>query len=240
MNIKDLKYEDRPRERIIRLGARALSDVELLAILIGNGTKSHTVLDIASNILKLYSLPELKDLTYSKLSKLKGVKQAKACKLLACFELARRSAMKKRDLPSLENAEDIYNYVYHEIYLESNEIVLAILVDCKLKPIKIIIERSKSTHHVEIPTKEILKEALDTKAYGVILVHNHPSEEVEASLADITVTHQLQQIFMTLDILLLDHLVVSQSNYYSMHEHGLLLLEEEYSVIGEDYEKNTM
>ena len=240
MNIKDLKYEDRPRERIIKLGARALSDVELLAILIGNGTRNHTVLDIASHILKEYSLPELKDLTYSKLSKLKGVKQAKACKLLACFELARRSAMKKRDLPSLETAGDIYNYVYHEIYLESNEIVLAILVDCKLKPIKTIIERGKSSHHIEIPIKEILKEALDSKAYGVILVHNHPSEEIEASLVDITVTHQLQQIFMALDIILLDHLVVSQTNYYSMNEHGLLLLEEEYSVIGEDYEKNTM
>ncbi|MDE6655751.1 MAG: DNA repair protein RadC [Anaeroplasmataceae bacterium] len=240
MNVKDLTLQDRPRERIAKLGARALSDTELLAILIGSGTKEHTVLDIASSLLKMYSLSELKDLTYEKLLKVKGIKQAKACKLLACFEIARRGVAKVKDIPILETAEDIYNYVFHEIYLESSEIIIAILLDCKLKPLKTIIERGKSSHQVEMPIRSILQEALEMKAYAIVLVHNHPSGEVNASYADIESTHQLQQILMQLDILLLDHLVVSPTDYFSMNEHGLLSFNEEYSVLGDALEKSTL
>ncbi|MDE7105852.1 MAG: hypothetical protein K2O22_01645, partial [Anaeroplasmataceae bacterium] len=110
MNIKDLNHQDRPRERIIKHGPRALSDLELLAILLGSGTNKHTVLDIASSILKEYDLTSLKNLTYTKLTKLKGIKTAKACLLLACFELARRGVSKVQSKLCLETAEDIYNY----------------------------------------------------------------------------------------------------------------------------------
>ncbi|MDE6241964.1 MAG: DNA repair protein RadC [Anaeroplasmataceae bacterium] len=239
MNIKDLRKDDRPRERIAQFGAKALSDTELLAILIGSGTKEHTVLDIASTILKKYRLSELKDLTYSNLLKIKGIKKAKACQLLACFELARRGAKKEKNHPSLETAEDIYNYIYHEIYLESNEIIIAILLDCKLRPIKTLVERGNSSHEIEIPVRRIIQEALDAKAYGIVLVHNHPSGEVDASIADIEATQELNDILMSLNILLLDHLVVSSSEYFSMNEHGLLSLGMEYNLIGDTLEKNT-
>ncbi|MDE6660831.1 MAG: DNA repair protein RadC [Anaeroplasmataceae bacterium] len=238
MNMKDLKIEDRPRERIEKLGPKVLSDTELLAILIGSGTQDHTVFEIASSILKKYSLSELKDITFSNLLKIKGIKKAKACQLLACFELARRSAVKVKNTLCLETKEDIYHYIYHEIYLESNEIIIVIFLDCKLRPIKTLIERGSSTHQVEIPLRGLILEALETKAYGIILVHNHPSGEVEASLSDIETTLNLKQILMPLNILLIDHLVVSSTNYYSMAEHGLLSLEEEYTFLGDPLEKN--
>ena len=238
MNMKDLKQEDRPRERIEKLGPKALSDTELLAILIGSGTQDHTVFDIASSILKKYSLSELKDITFANLLKIKGIKKAKACQLLACFELARRSAVKLKDILFLETKEDIYNYVYHEIYLESNEIIIVIFLDCKLRPLKTLIERGSSSHQVEIPIRGLVQEALETKAYGIILVHNHPSGEVEPSIGDIESTLSLKQILMPLDILLMDHLVVSSADYYSMAEHGLLSLEEEYNFLGDSLEKN--
>lgn len=117
MNVKDLSKEDRPRERLIKVGPRALSDVELLAILIGSGTKTSTVLELATEILKQYTLVDLKDLTYEKINKIKGIKQAKACQLLVCFEIARRSSQIPKYRGSLETAKDIYEYIYDEIYL---------------------------------------------------------------------------------------------------------------------------
>lgn len=240
MDIKDLRQEDRPRERIAKLGSKALSDTELLAILIGSGTQEHTVFDIASSILKQYSLTELKDLTYSHLLKIKGIKKAKACQLLACFELAKRGASKINTLPSLTTSKEIFDYIYHEIYLESSEIIIVILLDCKLRPIKTLIHRGNNAHQIEIPTRRIILEALQTKAYGIVLIHNHPSGEVDASLADIEVTLEFQSILLSLDVLLIDHLIVSQAEFFSMSEHGLLSSEMEYNVLGDTLEKNTL
>lgn len=238
LKLKDLKDTDRPRERLEKLGPLALSDVELLAILIGSGTKQYTVLDIASQILKLYSLPELKNLSYEKLLQLNGIKKAKACLLLACFELARRGSMRKQVNSFLATPKDIYDYVYEEFCLESSEIIIAILVDCKLRPIKKTVFRGDSSSQIQFPIKKIVHEALEWKAYGLILVHNHPSGDVEASDADVETTLVFQDIISSLDILLLEHLIVSNKEYFSMAEHGLLTRTVEYSVLGDLLEKN--
>lgn len=237
MNIKDLQNKDRPRERLMRMGPRALSDVELLSILIGSGTKDVAVFDIASHILQQYTLPQLKDITYAKLIEFKGIHQAKACQLLSCFELARRGSQKAFVQKSLETAEAIYSYVYDEIFLESSEIIIVLLVDCKLKPIKKIVERGESSYQVFLPVKRIVAEALAVQAYGLILVHNHPSGEVEPSKADIAATIELKRILCFLDILLLEHLIVSATEYFSMEEYGLLQENLEYNGIGDFLEK---
>ena len=91
MKIKDLSNENKPRERLINNGPKHLSDIELLAIILGSGTKTNDVFDLSTNILNKYSFNELKDVTYEDLIKINGIKQAKACKLLACFEIAKRA-----------------------------------------------------------------------------------------------------------------------------------------------------
>ncbi len=240
MNVKDLNVEDRPRERLLKHGPRVLSDAELLAILIGSGTRDSHVFDIAHAILHTYTLTQLKELSYEKLIKIRGIKQAKACQLLTCFEIARRSSKRTIAKASLESPKDIYDYVYNQIYLESHEILIAILCDCKLHPIKMLIERSDSTHQVGFPAKKILTKALEFEAYAIILVHNHPSGEVTPSKADIMTTLEFQHILIPLDIILLDHLVASPSEYYSMNEHGLLSSFDEYSILGEANEKITL
>ncbi len=237
MDIKELNNNDKPRERILKNGPRALSDTELLAIIIGSGTKENDVFAIAITILKKYKLYELKDITYEKLSRIKGIKQAKATKLLACFELARRCSMKNDEKISLITPKNIYEFIYPEIYLESNEIIISILVDCKLKPIKKIIERRGYSHQVDVPLRKIILDALDSNAYGLILVHNHPSGDVIPSNADITATINIKNLLSSLDILFLDHLVVSKDNFYSMNEYGILDDELEYSIIGDGNEK---
>lgn len=237
MDIKELNNDDKPRERILKNGARALSDIELLAIIIGSGTKENDVFSIASTILKKYKLYELKDITYEKLARIKGIKQAKATKLLACFELVRRCSAKNDNKIALITPKDIYEFIYPEIYLESNEIIISILVDCKLKPIKRFIERRGYSHQIDVPLRKIVLDALDSNAYGLILVHNHPSGDVIPSNADIGVTIKIKNILSNLDILFLDHLVVSKDNFYSMNEYGILDDEVEYSNIGDKFEK---
>ena len=91
MKIKELNNENKPRERLITNGPNHLSDIELLAIILGSGTKTNDVFELSSNILKKYNFNELKNITYSDLIKINGIKQAKACKLLACFEIAKRA-----------------------------------------------------------------------------------------------------------------------------------------------------
>lgn len=239
MDVKDLQANDRPRERLLSLGASSLSDVELLAILIESGSRGGGVFDIAVELLNTYPLSSLKDLDYKKISAISGIKQAKACQLLACFELARRASKWKKDGLVLEKSVDIYQYTYDEFYLETTEIVLALFLDCKLHLIDKLKHKGDTSHSTTIPLRSIITRALNCKAYAVILVHNHPSGDIAPSQADIKVTYEIWQILLKLDIVLLDHLVVSENSYYSFAEHGLLSNMDEYSELGEyDEEDN--
>ncbi len=238
MKVKDLIENDRPRERLIREGSSALSDVELLAVLIGSGTKAKDVFMLASEILKNTSIQELKNLSYQKLCEIKGIKKAKASLLMACFELAKRSCRVDDSKPTLDTPDKIYSYIYSDVYLLSYEIVITIYVDCKLHPIKKKIYTSEGSHSVSLSTKGILGEALELKAYGILLIHNHPSGEVEPSYEDIDSTFHLCSLAKELEIQILDHLIVSGKTFFSFFENGLLNESEEYSRIGENYEKD--
>ena len=123
MNIKDLKVSDRPRERLIKNGASTLSDVELLAIIIGSGNKNENVFDLAVKILKKYDFKKIKQLSYEEITKIKGIKQAKACKLLACYEIAKRAYMFNNDESViLEDSLKIY---------PDNQYVQSLVAECK-------------------------------------------------------------------------------------------------------------
>ncbi len=239
MKLKELTLNDRPRERLIAKGANALSDVELLAIMIGSGTKKENVLDIALKITKNYTLKELKDLSYQKLIMITGIKRAKACQLLACFELARRAHILDLKKESLTNAKQIYNYLYADFYLEDREVIGIIYLDCKLKPIKKSLFSSVNSFDVELPLKTIVHECLDNKAYGIVLAHNHPSNELNPSQADLAVTYELEKILTTMEINLFDHLIIGKEGYYSFLEHGLLNRAFEYNFLGDEDEKST-
>lgn len=239
LDVKDLQTQDRPRERLLSLGASSLSDVELLAILIGSGSRGGGVFDIAAEVLNTYSLSDLRDMDYSKISKIPGIKQAKACQLLACFEVARRASKWKKDGAVLEKAEDIYQFTYDEFYLESSEIVLALFLDCKLHLIDKLKHKGDTSHSANIPLRAILTKALNCRAYAIILVHNHPSGDTTPSQADIAVTYEICQLLAKLDVVLLDHLIVSDTSYYSFAQHGLLSSPDEYSELGENDEEDT-
>lgn len=238
MKLKDLALNDRPRERLKNLGPRSLTDVELLAILLGSGTKNYDVLTLASLILKTYKFSDLKDMPSEKLNELPGIKGAKSSILLACFEIARRSLKINEDEVILESSKHIYNYVYNEICYEKIEVVITIMLDCKLKVLKKSVSRSENSHSVELSFKRIIKEALDVKSYALILVHNHPSGDIKPSEADILTTKELQNLLLPLDILLLDHLVVSKDSFYSFSDNGIMKDFVSYNYFGDSFEKN--
>ena len=238
MKLKELTIKDRPRERLIEKGANALNDIELLAIMIGSGTKKENVLDIALKITKKYTLKELKDLTYQKLIMIPGIKSAKACQLLAAFELARRAHILNIKKESLTSARQIYDYLYADFYLEDKEAIAIIYLDCKLKPIKKSLFNSVNSFDVNLPIKIIIHECLDNKAYGIVMAHNHPSNDLKPSEADLNVTFQLIGLLNTMEINLFDHLIIGREEYYSFLEHGLLDKPFEYNYLGDEDEKS--
>lgn len=231
--IEDLQKKDRPRERLIEKGAASLSDVELLAVLLGSGTQKRDVLSMATYILNQYSLYELKDLSYERLADLDGIKQAKACLLLACFELAKRAMNASLKNVCLDTPKNIYDLVYGDIYLEATEVIIVLFVNCKLKLIKKKIYSGDNSSSVFLSNKQILKEAIDLHAYGIILIHNHPSGDVQPSEADLDATFELKNLLLQIDVLLLDHLVVSAQGFYSFLESGLLSEAKEYNRTGD-------
>ena len=222
MKIKDLSNENKPRERLINNGPKHLSDIELLAIILGSGTKTNNVFDLSSNILNKYSFNELKDVTYEDLIKINGIKQAKACKLLACFEIAKRANKIINNNITLDDSKRIYNYIKNDFYLCSNEMLCVIYMDVKLKVIKKIFYPSDSAHMINISFKDIIKESINNNCSCVVIAHNHPSNDVEPSISDIDTTEKLKDILEGINILLVDHLIVGENKYFSFNDNGLL------------------
>lgn len=237
LNIKELQKNQRPRERLIEKGAHALSDVELLAILIGSGTKNENVMELSQRICSMYDFRTLKNLSYQKLIEISGIKSAKACLLQACFELVKRSYSDTARDVVLDTAEKIFYYTQEDFILEEQEVLVIVYVDCKLHPIKKSKIPSQLPASVEVPSRRIISESLGCNAYGIVLLHNHPSTDLTPSRADRESTFYLKRLVEALDILFLDHLIVSKDQYLSFMEKGLLQEEEEYTIPGEDYEK---
>ena len=222
MKIKDLSNENKPRERLINNGPKHLSDIELLAIILGSGTKTNDVFDLSTNILNKYSFNELKDVTYEDLIKINGIKQAKACKLLACFEIAKRANKNINNNITLDDSKRIYNYIKNDFYLCSNEMLCVIYMAVKLKVIKKIFYPSDSAHMINISFKDIIKESINNNCSCVVIAHNHPSNDVEPSISDIDTTEKLKDILEGINILLVDHLIVGENKYFSFNDNGLL------------------
>lgn len=226
MKIKDLQKNQRPRERLIEKGAASLSDAELLAVLLASGTKQENVMEMAARICARYPFSDLKELTYPQLIALPGIKMAKACQLLACFEIVRRSFCITGQKEQLDSAQKIYQFAYPKMMLQKKETMMIIYLNAKLQ---VLYHQHLSSYHptsIEVPVRLIVEEALFQKAYAVVLLHNHPSSDLTPSKADLSMTDYLKNLLESLEIVLLDHLIVSDQNYYSFLEKGLIATEE--------------
>lgn len=224
-SIKQWAKDDRPREKLLMKGAESLSDSELLAILIVNGTRSKTAIDLAKEILNLgkNNLPELGKLTVKELMKIKGIGEAKAITIVAALELGRRrQAMNYREKAIITSSSDVANYL-QSLLKDYRHEVFAVLY----------LNRANKINHFEIVSEGgitgtvadpriILKKALEEDAVAIILCHNHPSGSLKPSGADQELTKKIKEAAKFFDIKVLDHLIVSDAGYYSFSDEGIL------------------
>lgn len=225
LSIKEWSLDERPRERLISHGANALSDAELLAILISTGTKEYSALDLAREVLNRAdkNLITLSKLNINDLTQIKGIGEAKAITIITALELGRR----RRESDVIErgkitSSRDIFEYIQRVLSDKTYEEFWIVLLDRANKILnKICISEGGSAGTVADP-KKIFKIALDQKASSMILCHNHPSGNIKPSKADEQLTEKLKNAGVLLDLPVLDHIIVGDETYFSFADEGLL------------------
>jgi DNA repair protein RadC len=224
-SIKDWSSQDRPREKLLLKGKAALSDAELLSILLCCGTPAINVLDVAKGVLRASddSLFKLANLSIKELMKMKGIGRAKAITIVAALELGRRR--KEHDAasrPKMITSRDAYNMIAPELTDLPHEEFWVLLLDRANRMIrKVQVSRGGVSGTVADP-KIIFKTALDELACSIVLAHNHPSGNLSASKADLELTQKIVQAGKLLDIQVLDHIIVAGQKYFSFADEGML------------------
>ena len=221
--IKDLPDNERPRERLIKNGAMALSDAELLAIILRSGTANENVISLCTRLLKQYNLKKLSRITINALKTINGIGEAKACQILACFALGRRLAVLKQEKTSgIKTAKDIAKLMLPELQDLKKEHLVGVYLDARAKIIKKETIFIGSLDANIIHPREIFKVALLESAAAVILVHNHPSGDPHPSDSDIEITKQLVQAGEVMGVTLIDHIIIGNNKFVSLQEKGYI------------------
>ncbi|MBK8610135.1 MAG: DNA repair protein RadC [Chitinophagaceae bacterium] len=224
-SIKNWAADDRPREKLLAKGAEALSNSELLAILINNGSKNKTAVELGKEILKLGAdnLNELGKLTLHDFKKVKGIGEAKSITIAAALELGRRrhaaSAMEKK---LVRSSGDIAQFLQTKLKDYNYEVFAVIFLNRanKINHFEIV-SRGGLTGTVADP-RIILKKALEFEATSVVLCHNHPSGNLQPSRADEELTKKIKEAAAYFDIRVMDHIIVSEEGFYSFADEGIL------------------
>jgi DNA repair protein RadC len=225
LNIKNWAAEDRPREKLLLKGKSALSDAELIAILLGTGTTTQSAVDLAKNVLQNAgnNLHDLARLTVKDLTKVKGIGEAKAITIVAALELGRRrKELEPEEKPKIGSSRDAYEIVKSELLDIPHEEFWVLLLNRANRVIrKMQISQGGVAGTVADP-KIIFKLALEELASGIILAHNHPSGNLNASQADIDLTKKIKEAGKLLEIQVLDHLIIAGQKYFSFTDEGMM------------------
>ncbi len=223
--IKNWAVDDRPREKLINRSKRALTDAELLAIIIGSGTSNESAVDLSKRILGSVSnnLAELSGLSVSDLSRFKGIGPAKAINIIAALELGRRrrlgESLQRGSIVSSRDAFELIQPIIGDLAFE--EFWIITLNRGNLIKRTICISEGSVAGTVADP-KKIFKMALEDNASAIILCHNHPSGLVKPSSNDNMVTRKCQESGKFLELPVLDHIIVASNKYFSYADEGLL------------------
>jgi DNA repair protein RadC len=217
--ISDITECDRPRERIASRGAASLSDIELIAAIIGSGSRERDVFAVAKDIADQLS-DDPGQLTYQDLTEIRGIGKSNASKILACFELGRRY-YKTSEAVKVSSPEDILPLVSYLENQKQEHFVCITLNGAN----EVIAKRTITVgllNHSLVHPREVFADAISDRAASVICIHNHPSNTLEPSSQDIAVTRQLADAGNLLGIRVLDHLIIAKGGFVSMKERGLL------------------
>jgi DNA repair protein RadC len=225
LSIKEWSLDDRPREKLLGKGVASLSDAELLAIILGSGTKDESAVDVSKKILRSAgnNLNELGKFNIAELQKIKGIGPARAISIVAAMELGRRRNISEiYDRTKIGSSKDIYN-IFHPLLGDlPHEEFWVIFLNRSNK----IIDRQKISQGGISGTvtdiRIILKLALEKFATSIILCHNHPSGNCKPSDADVTITNKIKESGIVMDIKILDHLIITDGSYFSFADEGII------------------
>jgi len=223
-SIFDLPTEERPRERLQRYGEQSLSSAELIAILLGSGTKSVPILQLAHSLISHFgSLQNLSMATIEELCEVKGMGMAKSLQLKAAFTLGIRSRIGQPPIkPKIEHPSHAYNLIKEKISLKGQEYFMALFLDARGQCISDEIIAIGTVSEVLVHPREIFHPAIRHRASGIILIHNHPSGDLTPSNEDLELTSDLIKTGDLIGIAVQDHLIVGESGYYSFRQHRIL------------------
>ena len=225
LGIKSWAEEDRPREKMIEKGTHVLTEAELIAILIGSGSRDETAVELSKRILSSVgnNLNALGKLNINDLTRFKGIGEAKAVSVVAALELGRRrnetEIIKRNKITSSKDVFDILKPILIDLPFE--EFWLLILNRANLVIKKEMISRGGVSGTV-VDTKIIFKAAIENYASSIIICHNHPSGNLKPSEADIRITKNIKEAGKLMEIPLLDHLIVAETGFYSFADEGML------------------
>ncbi|HED31257.1 MAG TPA: JAB domain-containing protein [Prosthecochloris aestuarii] len=222
MRIHDLDPEHRPRERFLRSGASSLSSAELMALILTTGTPKHNIVDTCQQMISTHSLERLTVLSLKELQEFPGIGPAKAMQIKAVFELQKRIYYRRNSNKKVRSARDVFDFMAGRIPDETREHLLLLHLNTKNQIIRHDIISVGTLNASLIHPREIFKPAIRESAHAVIIVHNHPSGDVEPSNADKQVTTALKKASGILQIELLDHVIIGRDTYFSFREHSLL------------------
>ena len=225
LSIKQWALEDRPREKLLVKGIRSLSDAELIAILIGSGTKDASAVSIARHILQENenNLNRLSKMSVEELCRFRGIGEAKAISIVAALELGRRrKEIPGSELKKITSSQDVFEFfrplltdLPHEEFW-----ILHLNRSNKVLAKKKISQGGISGTLIDI--RLVLKDALDNRCVSLILCHNHPSGNLQPSDADIKITRKIYDAAKMMDIRLLDHLIIGENSYFSFADENMI------------------
>jgi DNA repair protein RadC len=216
--------EDRPREKMISKGAQALTNAELLAILIGSGNDEDSAVGLMQKVLAAYdnSIDRLGRLSVDELCRFKGIGPAKAVTILAACELGRRRAVEQPERRQIRSAAQVYDYYYPLLRDLPVEECHVMLLNQSARVIDSVRIGMGGLTETVVDVRLILREALIKRATSLILCHNHPSGNLRPSTHDDKLTRQVQEAARLLNISLIDHIIFTDEGYYSYADEGKL------------------
>jgi DNA repair protein RadC len=225
LKITDWAVEDRPREKLYKKGTSSLSDAELLAILIGSGTRKRSAVDLGRELLSLVNnnLNSLGKLSISDLTRIHGIGNARAVTIAAALELGRRRKLAEvPEVPQIKCSKDVFDLLNPLLSDLTHEEFWILFLNRSNKVINKMKLSQGGISGTVTDVRLVMKKAIENLASGIIVCHNHPSGNLNPSESDTRITQKIKEAGNIMDIQLLDHLIISEKDYYSFADNGLL------------------
>lgn len=224
MSLINWPIQERPREKLVNQGAQSLSDAELLAIFLRTGTRGKSAIDLARDLIKEHgNLRNLLALNYQKISQIKGLGLAKYAQLQAALEMARRNLQEVLTRENiLNNTQETQQFLLAKLRHYEREVFACLLLDSKLRMISFVELFFGGIADAMIYPREIIKCALQHNAAAIIFAHNHPSGVADPSAMDIELTRRLIKVLDSVDVRVVDHIIIGDGVVISLAEQGYL------------------